>query len=188
MNDLNLREEFADLLFDLCQPHQNPDESQVLWKAEYLTQDLRHYQYYGIKRLGHASTAGHEMTDRDGLDDGADPQNILQVMSRFLQNERLARYTGTALTPENAFSEFDALSEGNVELTRLSIEKSSRTLEGRKLVRVTNTIYLGFKIDVPEICRALAEMPEVSQHWCKERHFLSGRPSSINPIERVKSR
>lgn len=188
MDDLYLREEFSDLILDLCEARQHIEESQVLWKVEYLTQDLRHYQYYGINRSGQASTAGHEMTDRDGINPSSDPQHMLQVMSCFLDNARLARYTGTAVSAETAFIEFDEISEGNVEVTRISIEKSSRTFEGRKLVRVTNMIYLGLPSDAPEICRAIAEMPEVSLYWCKERHFLSALPPSSNPLESLKSR
>lgn len=165
------------------------DDVQVMWKAEYITRELRHFQYYGIHRAGHVSTAGCEMSDRDGFNQDSDPENMLAVMLRLMTNGRVASYRGDMTNPREIAASLGRFDDPPPEVARLSIERRGKTIDGRKLVIVTNVAYLGFRTSIPAPAKdILAAMPEISRHWCRDRHYIAGLAAPVKAPERVRSR
>lgn len=189
MPDRNPREEYLETLHQACETFESFDDfRQVIWKMEYLTRSCRHYHYYGIFRAGHTSTAGHELSDREGLNRSADPENMLEVMLGFEANSDVIHYGGPFTKARDILRSLGICSD-QAEVVRLSIEKRGQTHCGRKLVIVTDVAYLGFRTSPPvEVLSHLALTPEISPHWCRDRHFIPGHQLSPQRPEWVPSR
>jgi hypothetical protein len=187
---LNSRDEFSETLHELDEASETfTEHRQVMWKVEYLTRDLRHLQFYGIHRDGHRSTAGHELGDTGSFDNSVDPDDMLSIMLGFAENLEITSYLGRATNLQEIVT---TLADGCIdrpELARISIEKRGQTYDGRKQVIVTNMAYLGFNSAVTaRVCETLRNMPEISPHWCRERHYIPGLSPLENAIEQVVSR
>jgi hypothetical protein len=190
MYDRDPRAEFLETLHQACETFESFDEyTQVVWKAEYLTRSCHHFHYYGICRAGCTSMAGHEINDRDGLNRGADPENMMAVMLGFEANSSIVPYTGPWTKAGQILLNLGSDGDHQAEIVRLSIEKRGQSYCGRKVVVVTDVAYVGFTTPPPAtVLSHLSATPDVSPHWCRERHFISGMQLSTHSAEWVASR
>ncbi|MBB4349413.1 hypothetical protein [Aliirhizobium cellulosilyticum] len=186
----NGRAEFLETLHTVCEAQENLiDCNQVIWKTEYLTKMHRHYHYYGIGRGGHTSMAGHELNDREGINRGADPENMLFVMLDFERNREIIPYLGQWTKARDILRNLDVSDDEAPEVVRLSMEKRGQTHRGQKLVVVTDVAYIGFRMSAPRSVHAsLAQMPEISPQWCRDRHFISGQAATARQTEWMPTR
>lgn len=170
------RDDFQDTLHDLSGLLAEPAQySQVVWKVEYLSRTDWHH-FYGMIRSGASSGVGH-VYDRIDRQAYALPfDDCVSVALGFHTNVCISTYSGDRSVTTDILEQVETAGCVDAEVVRFSIEARTTQLGGRKVMAVTDIVFIGLS-DTAQQRRIRSITSEVpSMKWCRDRRFISASP------------
>ncbi len=177
------RDNFQDTLHDLSGLLAKPEQcNQAVWKVEYLSRKGWHH-FYGMIRSGASSGVGHvyDRIERRALDVPFD--DCVSVALGFLTNASISTYAGKRSVTTDILEEVETRGCVDAEVVRFGIEARTTQLGGRKVMAVTDIVFIGLSNTAQQrrITAITSEVPSVK--WCRDRRFISASPILSPPAD-----